>query len=77
MEGIDDPSQISGERKLLQLLQPANEVWGKVMFSRVFVCPRGEGGYFPSMHNRSHDQGGGGLHPGGGGSASRGSGFCI
>ena len=24
------------------LLPPANKVWGKVMFSQVFVCPRGE-----------------------------------
>ena len=24
-------------------LPSANEVWGKVMFSQVFVCPRGEG----------------------------------
>ena len=56
VEGIDEQPQISGERKLLQLLQPANEVWGKVMFSRVFVCPRVRGGgYFPSMHHQSHD----------------------
>ena len=45
----------------------ANEVWGKVMFSQVFVCPRGGGGgegWLPGMHHRSHDQhrGGGGLH---------------
>ena len=44
VEGIDDPSQVSGERKLLQLLQPANEVWGKVMFSQVFFYPQGRGG---------------------------------
>ena len=43
-------------------LLPANEVWGKAMFSQVFVCfvyPRGRG-WLPSMHHRSHDQ-----HPGG------------
>ena len=45
------------------LLPPANEVWGKVMFSQVFVCPQGGGeGLCPSMHHRSHDQGG--LCPG-------------
>ena len=43
----------------MYLLPPANEVWGKVMFSQVFVCP---GGLCPSMHHRSHDQGG--LCPG-------------
>ena len=43
VEGIDHPSQISGERKLLQLLQPADEVRGKVMLSPVFVYPRGRG----------------------------------
>ena len=37
-------------------LQPRNEVWGKVMFSQVFVGPRG-GSLCPSMHHRSHDQG--------------------
>ena len=26
------------------LLPPANEVWGKVMFSQVYVCPHGGGG---------------------------------
>ena len=41
------------------LLPPANEVWGKVMFSQVFVCSTGGGGWFPSMYHRSHDQGGG------------------
>ena len=25
---------------MIQLLPPANEVWGKVMFSQVFVCPQ-------------------------------------
>ena len=24
-----------------QILPPVNEVWGKVMFSEVFVCPQG------------------------------------
>ena len=28
----------------MYLLPPANEVWGKVMFSQVFVCPMGGGG---------------------------------
>ena len=36
------------------LLPPANEVWGKVMFSQAFVCP--EGGGLPT--------GGGGLPSG-------------
>ena len=35
-------------------------MWGKVMFSPVFVCL--EGGWLPSMHHRSHDRGG--LHLG-------------
>ena len=39
-------------------LPPSNEVWGKVMFSQVFICPRG----------------GGCLQSGGWGSASRGRG---
>ena len=26
----------------VQFLPPANEVWGKVMFSQVFVCPQGD-----------------------------------
>ena len=30
------------------LLPPANEVWGKVMFSQVFVCP--QGGWLASQH---------------------------
>ena len=46
----------------LGLLPPANEVWGKVMFSQVFVCPQGEGFGFPARIT-----GGIGLHPGGGG----------
>ena len=25
---------------MIQLLPPANEVWGKVMLSQVFVCPQ-------------------------------------
>ena len=29
--------------KFSTLLPPANEVWGKVMFSQVFVCPQGGG----------------------------------
>ena len=36
-------------------LQAINEVWGKVMFSQVFIYPWG--GWLPSMHHRSHDQG--------------------
>ena len=58
------------------LLPPGNEVWGKVMFSQASVIPSARKGWLPSIHHRSHDQGG--LHPGGGGmppggSASRGS----
>ena len=45
------------------LLPPANEVWGKVMFSQVFVCPQRGGGWLPSMHHKSHDQGGGANNP--------------
>ena len=66
------------------LLPPTIEVWGKVIFSQVFVCSwfmgswvHGFMGWPPSMHHRSHDQEvclqgvciQGGLHPGG--SASR------
>ena len=40
------------------LLPPANKVWGKVMFSQMFVYPRGGGGsWLPSMHHRSIDWG--------------------
>ena len=54
-----------------KLFFPANEVWGKVMF--LHLCVILWRGGFPSMHHRSHDQGGlppggvclhGGLHPG-------------
>ena len=31
-----------------QFLPPANEVWGKVMFSQVFVCPPGRGVCVPA-----------------------------
>ena len=54
-------------------LPPANEVWGKVMFLHLCVILF-TGGWLPSMHDRSHDQGVGG-------SASRGrsasKGVCI
>ena len=53
-----------------KFLPPANEVWGKVMFSQVFVCPR-EGGWLPRIRSymtRGH------LPPPGG-SASEG--VCI
>ena len=60
-----------------QFLPPANEVWGKLMFSQVFVCPPGRGvcvpacitghmtggGLCPSIHHRPHDWEG--LYPGG------------
>ena len=43
-----------------------NEVWGKVMFSQVFFCPRGAGtDWYPSMLHRSHVQHLESLHPGG------------
>ena len=51
-----------------RLLPPANEVWGKVMLSQVFVCPQGgvciQGG---SASRVICTQGVcmGGLHPGG------------
>ena len=38
---------------------------GKVMFYSCLSVHRGGGGWLPSMHHSSHDQGG--LHPGGGG----------
>ena len=46
-----------------QKLPPANEIWGKVIFSQasVILFPGG-GEWLPSMHHRSHDQGV--LHPG-------------
>ena len=31
-----------------QFLPPANEVWGKLMFSQVFVCPPGRGVCVPA-----------------------------
>ena len=40
-----------------------NEVWGNVMFSQVFVCPHGGGGWLPSMHHWSHNQGGSAQPP--------------
>ena len=52
--------------KFSTLLPPANEVWGKVMFSQVFVHREVGGGWLSSMHHRSHDQVEAGLHPGGG-----------
>ena len=54
------------------ILPPANEVWGKVIFSQVFVCVWGGDVWLPSIHHRSHDQEG--LHPGGG-SAAKGGGL--
>ena len=57
------------------LLRPTNEAWGKVMFLHLSVILF-TGGWLPSMHHMSHDQGSasgdlhlGGLHPEG--SASR------
>ena len=46
-----------------ELLPPANEVWGKGnVFTGVYLSTRGGGGgWLPSMHHRSHDQGD--LHP--------------
>ena len=58
------------------LLSPANEVWGKVMFLHMCVILFTEG-WLPSMHHMSHDQG---VCIRGRGSASRGSassGVCI
>ena len=60
----------------LRFLPPANEVWGKVMFLHLCAILFMGGGWLPSMHHRSHDQGvcleGDGLYPGK--SASRGRG---
>ena len=46
------------ESNLWYFSPPANEVWGKVMFSQVSVCPRGRGGVIcPSIASLgSHDQ---------------------
>ena len=38
----------------ITFLPRVNEIWGKVMFSQVFVCP--QWGLCPSMHHRWHDQ---------------------
>ena len=60
-------------------LPPANEVWGKVMFLHLCVILF-TGGWLPSMHHRSHDQGVRGLDPRGsvsGGAACRGRVVCI
>ena len=43
-------------------LQPANEVWGKVMFSQVFVCPHGVASQHASQVTWPAS-GGGGLLP--------------
>ena len=32
----------------IAFLAPANEVWGKVIFSQMFVCPQGRGVSFPA-----------------------------
>ena len=51
------------------LLPPANEVWGKIMFLLLSVILFTRvGGWLPSMHHRSHDQG---VCIQAGGSASR------
>ena len=42
-------------------LTPANEVWGKVMFSEVFVCPQKGLGFSACITGHMT----GGLHPGG------------
>ena len=47
------------------LLPPANEIWGKVKFSQVFICPQGGGDL------------GGGLHPWGGVLRLTGESICI
>ena len=41
------------QQVLLSLLQPANEVWGNVMFSQVFVSPRWGGGAVLGRGSRS------------------------
>ena len=60
--------------EIMRFLLLANKVWGKVMFSQVFICPGGGGGAsFPvyiSGHMTSIRVGvclQGGLHPGRGG----------
>ena len=53
-------------------LPPANEFWGKVMFSWVFVCPRGRGLSTGWGLPRGSASGGWGSASGGWGSASRG-----
>ena len=84
-----EPEQGQVKMGYVAILPPANEVWGKLMFSHVFVCPWGVG--FPvcitgHVIRRVCIQGvclQGGLHSGGSasrGSASRGSasrGVCI
>ena len=43
--------------KILEYLPPANEVWGKIIFSQAFVIlSTGMKGWLPRMHHRSHDQ---------------------
>ena len=44
-------NRCTGSTKPILYLPSANEVWGKLMFSQVFVCPQGEGGWLPSMHH--------------------------
>ena len=45
------PSSHGWKRKPILYLPSANEVWGKLMFSQVFDCTQGEGGWLPSMHH--------------------------
>ena len=50
------PSSHGWKRKPILYLPSANEVWGMLMFSQVFVCPQGEGVGFPACIT-SHDRG--------------------
>ena len=45
------PSSHGWKRKPILYLPSANEVWGKLMFSQMFVCPQGEGGWLPSIYH--------------------------
>ena len=71
---------------MIQLLSPANEVWGKVMLSQVFVCPQWGKGvclgdrYPGGLPGRGSAYMGGSSWGGGRSadvSASGGSGICI
>ena len=68
---INTTSSCVNKGEMLGCYRPQTKFWGKAIFSQasVILSTGGRGDWLPSMHHRSHDQGG--LPPGG--SACRGS----